>query len=252
MVGEMGGEAGRKSRAKVFCIGFNKTGTTTLHRYFELAGLNSSHDATYQKQTRTLGQDELRSYLDSHDAFTDGERADYARLAELYPEAKFILNTRELKKWLESRIKHVFRQGGAALADPGSLDGPQPGFWSGPMAREYLNDAERAISDWIDRREFYHRAVIGFFDATKPDDFTVVNVTRNPMWQEDLDAFLGLAVRGRAKDPIHQNTASANTSTYGLPERLQQVESVLHQKNIPTSEWENETFIGRWWAERSV
>jgi hypothetical protein len=83
MVGEMGGEAGRKSRAKVFCIGFNKTGTTTLHRYFELAGLNSSHDATYQKQTRTLGQDELRSYLDSHDAFTDGERADYARLAEL-------------------------------------------------------------------------------------------------------------------------------------------------------------------------
>jgi hypothetical protein len=33
------------------------------------------------------------------------------------------------------------------------------------MAREYLNDPERAISDWIDRREFYHRAVIRFFDA---------------------------------------------------------------------------------------
>ncbi|HEX2382480.1 MAG TPA: sulfotransferase [Acidimicrobiales bacterium] len=245
MVGEMGGEGSRKSRAKVFCIGFNKTGTMTLHRYFELAGLDSSHDAMYQKQTRTLGQDELRSYLDAHDAFTDGERADYSRLAELYPDAKFILNTRGLKKWLESRVKHVFRQGGAALADPDSLDRPQPGFWSGPMAREYLNDPERAISDWVDRREFYHRAVIAFFDTTKPDDFIVVNITRNPTWQEDLDAFLGLAVRGRVREPIHQNTASANMSAYGLPERLQQVESVLHQKNIPTAEWENETFIGR-------
>ena len=57
--------------------------------------------------------------------------------------------------------------------------------------------------------------------------------------------FSALAVRGRVRDPIHQNTASANMSTYGLPERLQQVEFVLHQKNIPTAEWENETFIGR-------
>jgi hypothetical protein len=65
------------------------------------------------------------------------------------------------------------------------------------------------------------------------------------MWQEDLDAFLGLAVRDRARDPIHQNTASANMSAHGLSERLEQVESVLRQRNIPPSEWETETFIDR-------
>jgi hypothetical protein len=130
MVHERGGEDGVGSRPKVSCIGFNKTGTTSLHRYFESAGLDSSYDASYQKQSRTLGQDELRSYIDAYDAFTDGERADYARLAQLYPEAKFILNTRELKKWLESRVKHVFRQGGSTLADPESPNGPKPGFFT--------------------------------------------------------------------------------------------------------------------------
>jgi len=151
VVVELDGEGAGKPRSKIFCIGFNKTGTTTLHRYFELAGLKSSHDATYQKQSRTLGRAELLSYLGSYDAFTDGERADYVRLAELYPDAKFILNTRELKKWLESRVKHVFRQAGATLVD--SLDGPQPGYWSGPMAREYLNDPERATAANGDEHE---------------------------------------------------------------------------------------------------
>jgi hypothetical protein len=229
---------------KVFCIGFNKTGTTSLHEYFVRAGLNSKHDALYQKHTRTLPLDELRAYLDAHEAYTDGERANYVLLLELYPDAKFVLNTRELKKWLESRVKHVFRQGGAALAEPADEANPQPGFWAGGMAREYLNDSERAISDWIDRREFYHRHVMHFFAATKPEALRLVNVSTDVDWQSELDEFLGLSASASDVPEIHANVASADMNAHAMHERLQQIEAVLVQKNVPRSEWDTETYIG--------
>ena len=229
---------------KVFCIGFNKTGTTSLHEYFERAGLNSKHDASYQKHTRTMPRGELVAYLDAHDAFTDGERADYVRLLELYPAAKFILNTRELKKWLESRVKHVFRQGGAALAAPADEANPQPGFWAGGMAREYLSEPEQAISDWIDRRDFYHRSVMQYFAATRPDALRLVNVSKDPRWQSALDEFLGLSAASAHSPHIHANIATADMAAHQLDERLQQIERVLELKNIPRSEWDTETYIG--------
>jgi hypothetical protein len=229
---------------KVFCIGFNKTGTTSLHEYFVRAGLNSKHDATYQKRTRTMPRAELVEYLAPHDAFTDGERANYALLLDLYPDAKFVLNTRELKKWLESRVKHVFRQGGAALAEPTDEANPQPGYWAGDMAREYLNEPERAISDWIDRRDFYHRSVMRYFAATKPDALRLVNVSKDLEWQSGLDEFLELSAGTAQPAEIHANVASADLATHQLDERLQQIEAVLTQKNVPRSQWDTETYIG--------
>lgn len=234
---------------KVFCIGFNKTGTASLHAYFKQAGLASSHDGAYQAHSRTMGRDDLRAYLDAHDAFSDGERANFPRLLELYPDAKFILNTRGLKRWLESRVKHIFR-GGVALAQPsaayaGQVDATaRDSLGSRPAAREYLRDPERAISDWIDRREFYHRSVMEFFATVKPHDFLRLNVTQDPQWQSELDSFLGCVARGSRTPGIHANAASADMSLPGMPERVRQVESVLVQKNIPRAEWDSDTYIG--------
>lgn len=242
---------------KVFCIGFNKTGTTSLHEYFEQAGLSSSHDPGYQANTRTMDEAELRAYLDAYDAFSDGERANVPRLLELYPDAKFVLNTRGLKSWLESRVKHVFRLEGAALEGPGvghsskgeqpSCDpgGPRPGAWSGAMAREYLHDPERAISDWIDRREFYHRSVMELFATGRRSSFLRLNVIQDPLWHADLGSFLGLiAPLADTFTEIHANVASADTSLPEISERVRQIERVLVQKNIPREEWDSDTYIG--------
>jgi hypothetical protein len=165
-------------------------------------------------------------------------------LLELYPDARFILNTRELKKWLESRVKHVFRQGGAALAEPADEANPRPGFWAGGMAREYLREPERAISDWIDRRDFYHRSVMQYFAATKPDALRLVNVSKDPRWQSALDEFLGLSAASEHSPHIHANIATADLAAHQLDDRLQQIERVLELKNIPRSEWDTETYVG--------
>lgn len=242
---------------KVFCIGFNKTGTASLHAFFQRVGLSSSHDPTYQARTRTMPEDELRRYLDAHDAFSDGERADFVRLLRLYPDARFVLNTRGLRGWLGSRVKHVFRRDGAALEHPPAAfaadvdparpesSGPRPGTWSGPMAREYLHDPERAISDWIDRREFHHRAVIRHFASSgAPRSLLKLNVIQDRAWATALATFLGLPIPAPDAAGIHVNEASAQESWPGMAGRLRQIEHVLVQKNIQPEEWDNDMYVG--------
>jgi hypothetical protein len=153
-----------------------------------------------------------------------------------------VLNTRGLQPWLESRVRHVFRRAGAALAEPGATD-LQPGAWSGPMAREYLHDPARAISDWVDRRDFYHRAVLRWFTGDRRGALLVLNVTEDPSWQARLASFLGLPV-GDGVAPIHANPASADEARYGLAERVAQVEDVLRRKGIEAAEWHTDTYVG--------
>ena len=228
---------------KVFCVGFNKTGTTTLHQWFTAAGLDSSHDATYQRRTRTMERDALRSYLDAHEAFSDGERANVPLLLDLYPDAKYILNTRPMRAWLESRIKHVFRWGGNALA-PGAPEDPlRPGPHSGRMTSEYLRDPAQAISDWVDRREVHHRAVLHLFSGD-PSRLLVVDVTTDPGWAEAVRTFLG--VDGGRQEAVvpHAKAATADAERFDLGSRLAQIDVVLEQKAIPRAEWDNRVHIG--------
>jgi hypothetical protein len=229
---------------KVFCIGFNKTGTVSIHEWLTRAGLDSSHDGTYQKRSRTMDRDELRTYLDAHEAFSDGERANVALLRELYPSARFVLNTRSLHSWLESRVKHVFRRGGGGLEDPEAVDEPRPGPWSGGMAREYLNDPFQAISDWIDRREYHHRMVVRLFAGDAASDLLVLNVTGNPAWPTALASFLGIDDPDPVTSAIHANPATAELDQFDLDVRLQEIERVLVCKAIPQAEWHSEVHVG--------
>jgi hypothetical protein len=227
---------------KVFCVGFNKTGTTSLHHWFAAAGLDSSHDATYQRRTRTMERDELRSYLDAHDAFSDGERANIPILRELYPDAMFVLNTRPMRAWLQSRVKHVFRWGGGAVTHPSAGQPVRPGPLSGGMAREYLRDPGQAISDWVDRRELYHRALLEMFHGDD-DRFLVLDVTTDPGWAGALSTFLGIGA-GSTRSEFHVKVATADAERFNMSARLAQIDLVLEQKGIPRAEWDNVLHIG--------
>lgn len=95
---------------KVFCIGLNKTGTTSLHEAFQILGLRSWHDS-YQADAlinaAIQGNYRLLHYLDSYDAFSDYPFFRYYKELDMQnPGSKFILNTRNLDEWLASRIKH--------------------------------------------------------------------------------------------------------------------------------------------------
>ena len=87
---------------KIFCVGRNKTGTTSLHHMFLAAGLKSYHGKDWMK----------KSFRRHHefDAFSDGmiENEELQRLSN-NQTAKFSLNTRPLHSWLVSRCKHAHR-----------------------------------------------------------------------------------------------------------------------------------------------
>ena len=102
---------------KVFCIGFNKTGTTTLHRILQdQLSYRSAHKPRWTDWSITRNRPEL----DQFDAFSDGGCASIKNLDELYPEAIFVLNTRPLRHWVLSRYKAVERSAISTLAHAGS------------------------------------------------------------------------------------------------------------------------------------
>jgi len=107
---------------KIFLIGFNKCGTNTIHHYLLANNVRSVHwdqGRLAKRIFRNLaeGDDLLKGY-ESFDAFTDMEFLDaqgqcyleayklFPQLAQQYPDAVFILNTRDREDWIRSRLAH--------------------------------------------------------------------------------------------------------------------------------------------------
>ena len=92
----------------IFGIGLNKTGTKALCSALSMLGLRVCHDwdATSEQVDRLRsGQKDV--FLEA-DAWFDGTLAYHVELlAERFPDATFILTTRNKNDWLRSRIIHV-------------------------------------------------------------------------------------------------------------------------------------------------
>jgi len=150
-------------KPKVFIIGFNKTGTTSLNNYFKRNGYISSHYSEdlplvdtiidniknnrkifhnisgdiLSDITWNLGKDD-KPQFDAHDIY---------KIADLqYPDSLFILNIRPVDKWIESRKKH-----GILLRD----------------ALNYSQYSEKEIENWWKHQyEFYIKDVQLYFKNT--------------------------------------------------------------------------------------
>ena len=165
----MADEADR-GNPKVFCVGFNKTGTVTLHRIFcDQLGYRSAHTPGWTDWSITKNRDRL----DQFEAFFDGECASIRNLDDLYPEALFVLNTRPLKHWVLSRHKAVERSRTAvrwALTQYVPL-----GFVAWIINRWVLDNRERAVMRWIRIRNSYHKHVMRYFSDRK-EKLLVMNI----------------------------------------------------------------------------
>jgi hypothetical protein len=106
---------------KIFQIGFNKCGTKTLHHYFSRNGIKSVHwdeGRLAQRMFANLANDKnLLAGYEQFDVFTDMEFLNksgiyleayklFPHLASQYPNALFILNTRDREAWIRSRLEH--------------------------------------------------------------------------------------------------------------------------------------------------
>ena len=64
---------------KIFVIGFNKTGTTSLHQLFTNIGLRSVHGVGNY----------VMSEINNYDCFTDGDHFDFEEYYREYPNSLF-------------------------------------------------------------------------------------------------------------------------------------------------------------------
>ncbi len=158
---------GLRQRRKVFAVGFNKTGTTSLHVLFKSLGLPASHGPAWRTGNAAV--------LRAHDAFSDGIPGDIAALDAAHPGAAFILQVRDLRSWVISRLGHIARKKAA-----GNLPGGGPKW----------DVTEFAVRAWIEDRQAYHLAVLEHF-RQRPDDLLVINYIREPNAAARVAGFLG-------------------------------------------------------------
>ena len=119
----------------------------------------------------------LLSHLPGYDAFSDilALAVRFAVLDEQYPGSRFVLTTRDLDGWLESRRRHVLRN--QAEAEAGRYHG------------DFL---EVDVEAWRAEREAHHAAVLAHF-ADRPGDLLVLDIGAGAGW-DDLCLFLGVDV----------------------------------------------------------
>jgi hypothetical protein len=167
-------------KPRIFCVGLNKTATTSLHEAFKILGFKSCHNVHNGKRARLLIEKALKNnrdllhYFDEYDVYSDmGLFSYFKELDKSYPDSKFILNTRDANDWVESRIRH----------DEG-LNKSQPFEFKRPVDR---NQRKKLL----EFREKIHNDILDHFMGR--NDFLIIDVCKGEGW-EKLCPFLGVPI----------------------------------------------------------
>ena len=220
-------DEGDRGHPKVFCVGFNKTGTVTLDKIFrDQLSYRSAHKPRWTDWSITKD----RHRLDRFDVFSDGGCASIENLDELYPEALFILNTRPLKDWVLSRHKSVERSRRAASW---ILTMYVPlGLVARLINRWVLDNSDRALVRWIRIRNSYHEHVIHYFEE-RTEKLLVLNI-EDADFAAQLARFLGTE---RSIAPTQANRNGHGSKTWTM------LESIGEKMETGTSERDVRAFF---------
>jgi len=169
---------------KIFCIGLNKTGTTSLHIAFQKLGFKSVH--WKDKQGNNIKDIILDNYekgnklldgLDQYDAYSDWNLPTtnflFKKLDEQYPDSLFIFTTRNREDWILSREKHVKRTPNWKELQKLKPDNP---WW---------NMDKKA---WQQEYDDLHNSVYEYF-KDRPNDLLIFDLTKGDEWSK-LCSFL--------------------------------------------------------------
>jgi hypothetical protein len=178
---------------KIFCIGLNKTGTISLHQALTTLGFSSLHwggPPSRQAVERAIREGTpLLEYLGDYDAYSDIQRlsVNFDVLDQQYPGSKFVLTTRDVDEWLDSRRRHVLR----------NRERKQQGDYEGTFL-------EIEPDRWRQQFVEHHARVEEYFRGR--DDLLVMRVTAGDGY-EKLCPFLGVPLRHEPFPWSHKNTS---------------------------------------------
>ena len=176
---------------KVFHIGFNKSGSTSLAVAMEILGFKSIHYWCNGKRLFDIVRENVNDRrpildgFDSYDFFADFEGQLFLKELDVeYPNSKFILTIRELNDWLESRKKHAIR------------NQRNPNY-----KYDFLTVSKEK---WKIQRENVLSRISNYF-RDRPDDLLIIDICRGQGW-ETLCEFLSIPA---PTEPFpHRNEAS--------------------------------------------
>jgi len=203
--------------AKIFGIGFPKTGTTSLEVALEMLGYRvcrghgrNNHSNYLMALAVHRDFEEIAQVIRHFDAFADlpwGGTDLYRWLAQAYPDARFVLTLRDPQRWYQSLL------GLALKVNPDmnavlQANHARGAYGSTMIMRRLwgLDSFTDAREPLIQRFEAYNRDVQEFF-REQPERLLAVDLTRQPRW-DDLCRFLDKPVP-EAEFP-HENPAKPN------------------------------------------
>lgn len=164
-----------KARKPIFAIGLNKTGTTSLHFALSLLGYKCCHwisDKFSEETSKFIDNCETLPF----DAYTDVESIirRFKELDSQYPDAAFILTTRNIDDWIASRSRHVIRNRAENLK--GATHS-----WT-----------EIDVESWVKEREDHHKSIEDYFQGRKKK-LLIIDICGGEQWKP-LCEFLELPI----------------------------------------------------------
>ena len=173
---------------KVFGIGLNKTGTTSLGEGLNALGIKTIHYPFKKRIHEELTAGNYRlSILNSYQGIVDTPVAPYyAQLDREYPGSKFILTVRNPEAWLRSIEAHwlVMRQW--------CERDPQFGRFTDFISAAVYGCIEFNRDRFLYAYETHEKNARAYFQS-RPNDFLVMDICQGDGW-EPLCPFLGLEV----------------------------------------------------------
>lgn len=163
-------------KEKVFCLSFQKSGTTTIKTCLESLGYRvAGPNFIHKKITDKIFFEKSKKIITRYDAFQDNPWPIYYRYIERnVPDAKFILTERDPDAWLNSILSHF------------------SGTWS-PLRQRIYGVGDPAICPELFRQRYIrHNQEVKSYFSNKKGKLLVLSLEDFSTWRPLCD-FLGLA-----------------------------------------------------------
>lgn len=191
---------------KIFCLGFQKTGTTSLYAALTALGFRVTGSTGIDWDVETLRRDGVQHCIDTMDGFDAAEDMPwplfYRELDAAFPGSKFILTVRESQAWFSSLDNHF-----------GNIDTPLSAFTYG----KGFSTARGNKDHYIARYEKHNEDVRAYFKS-RPDDFQEMSLANGDGW-EKLCTLLGRDIPS-TPFPAKNTSADRKSFAYRLKRKL--------------------------------
>lgn len=182
---------------KIFGIGFQRTGTSSLTKALRLLEIDTVH------APMELYKDINHKTIEKYQAFTDNPMPLlYKELDIKFPNSKFILTVRSLRKWIVS-VHFLFQIGKIEWAD-------------NPVIKKIHHDLYGI--DYFEKERFknvfieYNNQVINYF-SKRPNDLLVMDITKGDGWDK-LCPFLELEIPDQAFPHVNKSSTQRFIRTW--------------------------------------